>query len=341
MNKEEIKILSRISDNLCSGENILKMTREIGKRYGMAYYSNIYNTIKRLEARDIIKIDIEGKDKLIKLNLENPLSIFYLSEIENNKLIDGNIPKEALNEILGISNDFCIASICILEFQKHIKINRLELLILIHQESSINGIIQQLLRIELLCNIKIDPIIVEIGEFIKIMKGNELHPLKDLILDKKIIYNSEGFWEIIRKNKISSDYDRFEKFPQDITRDELIYNYNRYGYHLYESTNASNRISLETIIFSMSENGETRIKYGALILLIKNIKQINWAYLYYLYKRYEKLGALKGILNAAGRFTDEKEKQKMRLFEKLIQNKDFRGYDSKIINKYLGLYGSR
>ena len=53
MNKEEIKILSYLSDNLGNGGNILEMLKGIKKKYGTTYYPNIYNTTKKLEKKEL------------------------------------------------------------------------------------------------------------------------------------------------------------------------------------------------------------------------------------------------------------------------------------------------
>ena len=112
MNKEEIKILSYLSDNFGDGGNILEMSKGIDKRYGPAYYPNIYNTARKLEKIGIIYIEHEGNSKLIRLNTENPLSTYYISEIENYKNQRTAIPKEMLSSILNLSHKFDIFSIC-------------------------------------------------------------------------------------------------------------------------------------------------------------------------------------------------------------------------------------
>ena len=337
MNKEETKIMSYLSDNLGDGGNILEMSKEIDKRYGPAYYPNIYNTAKKLEKLGIIEIEHEGNSKLIKLNMKNPLSTYYISEIENYKNQKISIPKEILSNILNLSQEFDIFSICILDAEKYLKINRLELLILIRRDDENSSLIKALLQMESSYNIKIDPIILTLDGFIKIMRSEELDLMKDLILNKNILYNSDGFWGLIKQHKIDTKYKRFNKFPQDLTRDELAYNYNRLGYRLNENTKITNKISIELTIFSMSINEEIRIKYGAIILLYKNIKKINLAYLYYIYKRYDDLGILKGILLSLTNLTNLKENNKIRYYINLISDKPS-AYDTKMVKRYIELY---
>lgn len=336
MNKEEIKIMSYLSDNLGHGGSILEMSKGIDSRYGPAYYPNIYNTAKRLEKIGIIGIEAEGNSKLINLNMENPISTYYISEMENYKNQGLKLSKELLGDILSLALEFDIFSICSLETDKCQRINRLELLILARNHGSNRDLIKSLRRMESNYGTKIDPIILTIDEFAKIMKSGESDLIKDLILDRNILYNIEGFWEMIKQRKIDARYKRLDKLPQDITRDELAYNYSRLGYQLNENIKHGNRIAIETIIFAMSINNEIRIRYGAIILLYKNIERINWAYLYYIYKRYDSLGKLKGILLSLAHLTDIKHDNEIRDYIDIIQDKP-EAYDSKLIKRYAEL----
>lgn len=336
MNKEEIKIMSYLSDNLGHGGSILEMSKGIDSRYGPAYYPNIYNTAKRLEKIGIIGIEAEGNSKLINLNMENPISTYYISEMENYKNQGLKLSKELLGDILSLALEFDIFSICSLETDKCQRINRLELLILARNHGSNRNLIKSLRRMESNYGTKIDPIILTIDEFAKIMKSGESDLIKDLILDRNILYNIEGFWEMIKQRKIDARYKRLDKLPQDITRDELAYNYSRLGYQLNENIKHGNRIAIETIIFAMSINNEIRIRYGAIILLYKNIERINWAYLYYIYKRYDSLGKLKGILLSLAHLTDIKHDNEIRDYIDIIQDKP-EAYDSRLIKRYAEL----
>ena len=338
MNKEEIKILSYLSDNLGNGGNILEMLKGIKKKYGTTYYPNIYNTTKKLEKKGIIKINTEGKNRLIALEIKNPLSIYYISEVENYKATQIKIPKELLSDILYLPEKFGIFSICTLETEKYLKLNRIEMLFLIKGHDEDVKLIKLLSELESNYNIKIDPIILTLDEFLKIMKSDELSPLKDLILNKIILYNSNGFWTLISHYNIDSKYKKLGKYPQDITRKELAYNYSRFGYKLNEQIEPSDKISIETIIFSMSISDEKRLEYGAIVLLKKNIEKINWAYLFYMYKRYDELGKLKSILLSLKSIEKLKANHSIELYINLINEEPNKLYDIKMIKKYIELY---
>ena len=337
MNKEETKILSYLSDNFGDGGNILEMSKGIDKRYWPAYYPNIYNTARKLAKIGVIDIEHEGNSKLVRLNTENPLSTYYISEIENYKNQKIAIPKEMLSSILNLSQKFDIFSICALDPERCLKINRLELLILIRNHDESSYLLENVLQMESTYNIKIDPIILTPDEFAKLMKGGEMDLIKDLILSKNILYNSDGFWELIKQRKIDTSYRKLGKYPQDLTSEELSYNYNRFGYRLNESAKTSNKLSIELTIFSMSINEEIRIKYGAIILLYKNISKINLAHLYYLYKRYDDLGIFKGILLSLAKLPDLQSNNEIRYYCNIISEEPS-AFDGKMVKRYIGLY---
>ncbi len=340
MNKEETRILSYLSDNLGSGGNIREMSEGISRNYGPAYYSNIYNTLTKLKKLGIIEIETEGKSKLIKLDMKNPFSRYYISEIENHKAQKISMPKEILDGILDLPEKFDIFSICALETEKYLKMGRIELLILTRDLNEFCKIIASLSEIEMHYNLKIDPIILRLGDFAQIMKADELSPLKDLILNKSILYNSGGFWGLIKEYAITAKYKKLGKFPHDLTKGELAYNYNRFGYRLNEDIGSSDKISIEMIIFSMSIRKEIRMQYGALTLLYKNIERINLGYLYYIYKRYDGLGKLKSILISLSSLGNLKANKNIGLYINLIPDKADKLYDGRMIKKYVGLYAN-
>ena len=337
MNKEEMKILEYLSDNLGYGGNILEMTKNINKEYGPAYYPNIYNTIKKLEKIDIIDIKHEGNNKIIMLNTKNPLSIYYISETENYKNQKITIFRELLNDILKLTQNFDIFSICSLDTKQYLIMNRLELLILNRNSNENIELMKELHKLEYHYGMSIDPIILTLNEFIDKIKTDELDIIIDLILKKNIIYNIDGFWEIILENSINTKYKKLDKYPQDITRDELAYNYNRFGFQLYERFKPSDKIAIEPIIFSMSLNDEARIRYGSILLLYKNIENINLSYLFYIFKRYNKLSELKGMLTLLFGSINEPYKNKIKSYINFIPDEPTI-YNENTFKKYINIY---
>ena len=243
-----------------------------------------------------------------------------------------------MDKLLDLALDADIISICALKQEEYIKINRIELLIIARSHGQDGGLINTLLGIESIHNTKIDPIILTPQELSEMLGGSELNRIKDLIADKSILYNSEGFWEIIRKYKIDEKYNNLGRFPGELSGAQLAYNYNRFGYALYEDTKPGREIALEDTIFLMSASKQARIRYGAFILLSKNIRKINLPYMYYLFKRYGELDMLKGILISLKEFCDEKGKSGIKALIETIPNRQHGIYDKKLIKKYIMQY---
>jgi len=314
------------------------MLKDINSKYGKTYYPNIYKATRHLEKMGIIKITTEGKNKIISLNKENPFSKYYMAEIEEHKTTEIDIFRELLDDLLSLPEKFNIISICSLETKEHLILNRMELLILVKNHDEDYELIKSLLKLESTYDTGMDPIILTIDEFIKIMKSDELSPLKDLILDRHILYDSIGFWDLIIRYDINSKYKKLNKYPQDITHKELAYNYNRFGFELIENLSNEDKISIETLIFAMSINDESRIRYGSIIILKKNIEKINWAYLFYMYKRYDELGRLKAmilsLIEAKGLEMNKNIKQYIDLMKEDPNIK----FDLNAIKEYIKLY---
>jgi len=338
MNNEEIKILKYLSDKLGTGGNISEMLKYIKEKYSKAYYPNIYKATKSLAKKEIIKTTTEGKNKIISLNRENPFTKYYMAEIEDHKSSEIKIFRELLNDLLYLPEKFNIFSMASLETERHLALNRIELLILVKNHDEDHDLIESLLKLESDYNIGIDPIILTLNEFINIMKSDELTPLKDLILDRYILYNSTGFWDLIIRYNINSKYKKLNKYPQEMTEEELAYNYNRFGFKLHEKLTEENKISIEAIIFAMSINDEPRIKYGSIVLLKKNIDKINLPYLFYIYKRYEELGRLRSMILSLNELKLLKIDEKIKQYLELMKEDQNIKFDLNMIKRYIELY---
>lgn len=333
MAKEETRILDYLSDKLGGSDSILGITKEISKIYGNAYYSNIYNAIAKLQKSSIITLHQEGKNRSIKLNLKNPLSIYYLSETEDRKTGSLGLSEYTANAFFDLALDSGIITMCLLNYKEYAKINRIELLII--TASNYTELLTRLLKIESMRGTKIDPIILTPNELSEMLGSEDINRIKDLIIRKNIIYNSEGFWSLIRRYKINDRISGDTGFPTKIERAEIAYNYNRFGYGLYEDTKQGKTLSIEDTILLMSESTEIRIRYGAIILLKKNIEKIKMPYVYYLFKRYDELGTLKGMLFLLRRICDRAYTHKIDALLKQIPNKQFKIFNKEMINRYL------
>ena len=338
MNNEERKVLSYLSEELGYGGNILSMVNAMGKKYGNTYYPNVYNAIMGLEKKGVVSIIKEGNNRLVRLALDNPFSIYYIGEAESMKASGTDIGSEMANALLELALGFDIITICILGYKEYIKIGRMEILIVARSHDREEKLAAAISSVESMHNSRIDQIVLTPLELSSMLEGNELNRIKELIRDKSIFYNSEGFWEIVRKYKLEGNRINQERFPEKLTSSQLAYNYNRFGYALYEDIESGTKIALEDVIFMMSASEEARIRYGAIVLLYKNRSRLNISYLYYLFKRHDELGTLKGMLEALKDFYSSEDWQGIEMLAKVIQDKKPRIYDKNLIKKYIEQY---
>lgn len=338
MNNEERKVLSHLSEGLGYGGNILGIVNAMSKKYGHTYYPNVYNAIIGLEKKGVVSIIKEGNNRLVRLALDNPFTIYYIAEVESMKASGMDIDSEMANALFELALEFDIITICILGYKEYIKIGRMEILIVARSHDQDGKLAAAISGVESIHNFKIDQIVLTPLELSSMLEGNELNRIVELIGDKSIFYNSEGFWEIVRKYKLDGNRINQERFPEKLTRTQLAYNYNRFGYTLYEDIEPGTKIALEDAIFLMSASEEVRIRYGAIVLLYKNVSRLNTSYLYYLFKRHDKLGTLKGMLESLKDFYSREEWQSIEMLAKTIPDKKLRIYDKNLIKKYIEQY---
>jgi hypothetical protein len=335
MNEQQARIMECLSASLGWGGSILELTRRIQKRHGSGYYSNIYNATKGLEKQGLVKMEKQGKSSIIRMDFDNPDSLYRLSEIDDrNAGLD--IQNEIRTGLLDMGLEQGIAAICALETAYHAKINRIELLFLAQKHNTAD-LIAGLRGLESQYNMRIDPIIITIDEFAQMMKSDERSRMNDMMLDRKIIYNSEGFWRIIAGRGISGGYETLGRPLQELNQNELSFNYNRYGYSLYEKRADARKICLEDTIFAMSMSREARIRYGGPILVHKNMASIHWGYLYYLYKRHDELGRLHGMLISLP--ASDTKGGAILPYINAIKDSESTNYDKGITARYLQQYG--
>jgi len=94
LTKNQAEILNLFRKNVLLKINILQLTKKLGKSY-----QRVYESVKKLEKRNILKIDKLGNTNLTSLLLSRE-SILYLSLLDEQEAIKANLPN--FNKILEI-----------------------------------------------------------------------------------------------------------------------------------------------------------------------------------------------------------------------------------------------
>jgi hypothetical protein len=151
----------------------------------------------------------------IKLNFENYLLIDTLSGVEIEKKLEFLSSKANLFSFFAdmdksLSEKCCIRSISAINPLKSIKLNRIELLLLLNDTPDYLGQTIELQKItrdlQRKFNLKINNLILDTKAFFGLLTSDEINPVREALSQHIILYNPQAFWsqikEIAQKNQI-------------------------------------------------------------------------------------------------------------------------------------------
>lgn len=348
------RILNVLSQDLGRPFSINQLTQKIKETYGTAYYANIYNRLHDLEKRQFVTLNQIGKSSIITLNFQNYLLTDLMAELEISRKIDALVGKASLQRLLekmdrNFGNHPSIKSICSMDLERNIKLNRLELFFLLrntdadhaHQEETVT-IYTKLRSMESQYNLKIDGLTLDEAEFKQFLESSEANPVKEMMYRKTVLFCPQTFWNTVREiiekgTKIRIDENELN--PADITETDLAYNLTRFGYEEFGSTTkAGNTICIEDIATALLMQRSIRRTDAIPIILAKNDANSNL--LIFLTKKYEVAGRLLGLLKILMQARPrEYVEQAIRLLE-ASGAKEVKA-DKKSILQRMTLYGAR
>src|SRR5664279_176408 len=136
-----LRILETITSNMDDPLSINQLTERIKETYGSAYYANVHQKLQELKNEGTLALEQIGRSSNIKLNFQNYLLIDTLAEMEiekkRNFLTNRNELFSLLTEMDKTLNGKCeIQSISAINPSKNIKLNKIELLILLRETSN-------------------------------------------------------------------------------------------------------------------------------------------------------------------------------------------------------------
>ena len=305
-----MRILNVLSADLGRPFSINQLTQKIKETYGTAYYANIYNRLHDLEKQQFITLNQIGKSSIITLNFQNYLLTDLMAELETSKKIETIIGKESLQPLLEkIDRDFgnqpSIKSICSIDLERNLKLNRLELLFLLRNTDASQAdreetatIYTKLRSSASQYNLRIDGLTLNEAEFKQSLESDEANPVKEMMYRKTVLFCPQTFWntmrEIIEKGtRIRTD--ETELNLADITENDVTYNLARFGYEEFGSTTKTgHKICIEDIATALLMQRSIRRTEAMPIILAKNDANSNL--LTFLSKKYEVAGRMLGVL---------------------------------------------
>ncbi len=314
MDETTFRILDTLSRELGNSFSINGLTRRIKEGHGGAYYANIYNKIRTLCKDGIITLTTAGRSSIPSLNFSNYQLLDMLAQIELRRKQELLRKSKELQMLLKdaeerYENIRSIESISATNPDRNLKLNRTELLILLH-ESKGNNLHREIIDIhaitrdlQALHNIKLDPLILTADAFLHLLTSDEINPLREMLSNKITFHSPQGFWTRIAAT-LARGYRikllKRDTNPSKISEKDLIFNLARYGYkEIGFETWEGEKICIEYIIASMLMTEEARRIDAIPILLAKN--KANYSLLIFLSQKYRFSARLLGLLKALSR----------------------------------------
>lgn len=203
--KTLLKIIGLMRKEIDKGKTIL----EISKRLKIGYRP-AYNHISEMEKEGIIQIDRIGSSKQCKLNLANSKTRHLLESLDiirkeelyktNPKLkaiIESLISKLTENYISEIHSVVLFGSYAKGTATKQSDTDLLFIVSDLKDKKLREAIERESAGYQYSYNIKISPLITDIGEFKKMLKAKELNIGKEVKESGISLYGHEIFWRII------------------------------------------------------------------------------------------------------------------------------------------------
>jgi hypothetical protein len=301
-----LRILETITSNMGDPLSINQLTERIKETYGSAYYANVHQKLQELKNEGTLTLEQIGRSSNIKLNFQNYLLIDTLAEMEiekkRNFLTNRNELFSLLTEMDKALNGKCeIQSISAINLSKNIKLNKIELLILLRETSNYHKttieVCREMLKLQNKHNVKINNLIVNGQDFLELTTSNEINPVREALSEKIVFYGPQSFWseirEIAQKTEIKTIGQKTK--PASISQLDLMYNLNRLGYKEFghQFTQGKN-FCIEYVVTAILLQEDTRLTEAIPVVLAKNT--FKSSVLAFLNQKYDTSGRLLGLL---------------------------------------------
>jgi hypothetical protein len=312
MDEATFRILDTLSMELGNTLSIHQLTSKIKQNYGTGYYARTYNKLIDLSKQGLIQLSKAGRSSIPSLNFSSYALLDMLSEIDMRKkrqFLDRfkNTELLLLDLETHAHNNPQIESISIIDAERNAKLNRAELLFLLHDMNSDNlpdrsiSIYNTIRDFQDSRNIRIDALPLTTKRFRDLLTSNEINPLKEMLRNRITFYNPSSFWlnisEVLSSNS-KIIFEKTETNPLKMT-DAVIYsNLLRFGYReLGIAFREDKLVCIESVIAAIMTRGTARLIDAIPIILVKN--KTNYHLLIFLSEKYgfsdELLGLLKTL----------------------------------------------
>jgi hypothetical protein len=306
------RLLATLSSRTDGYMSINQLVASVKDGFGTAYYANIYQKLHQLSDDGLIILKRAGNASLVQLNLQDYLLVDFLAQMETENKIDLLRQHPDLIPLYRDIDDTArrhesMLSIASVDVERNRKLNRVELLVLLkatnYHHADMIDLQKEILALQRKHVIKVDSLIVNMGETRDLMCTFEANPVKEMLGNKIVWFNPQAFWREI--GRIARDY-RVQAasslvVPAKIADSDLQYNLNRFGYREFGATIGRGKdICIEHIAIALLLHPSARQREAAAVVLAKNPFKGNiLAFLSWKYGVAENLLAILKILQGA------------------------------------------
>ena len=162
-------------------------------------YKNLYLSIKKLEKKEIIKIENFGKSKRIKLNLEINPTIFEAEDLRKNELLKNKNLFVMLNEIKNnlYSNFFILLLYGSYAKNKQTKKSDIDLIFIVPNKNDENFDIE-IKKIIKSIPLPIHYLVFSENQFLEMLNNNELNVGKEAFNNNIILHGIENYYNLLK-----------------------------------------------------------------------------------------------------------------------------------------------
>lgn len=197
LTKEELKIINFLKKELFKQYTI----REIMKGIEKNSYNWTFEAVKKLNSSGIIEINKKGNSSLCSLNLNNKLTITYLSFLEENNANLVNLPKKNIFELIDsipLSYFTFIVTGSYVE-GKASKKSDIDVMVIIENEKDVKKILTILKNKGQLMIPEAHPYVFTKEEFLKMLLDIEVNYAKLTFKKRVIFFGAENYYIILKE----------------------------------------------------------------------------------------------------------------------------------------------
>lgn len=317
MDETTFKILDILASDLGLPTSIRALAERIQRKYGSGYYANVYKKLQQLTHENTVKIQVAGKTSLVDLNFSEYITVDLLSEMEIKKkleLLKGRPELEMLFLELDtyLRGFIFVRSISIINAEKNLKLNRVELLIVVRghgtslfpEESEVKSLHAMLQTLQSIHNLKLDYLVITDQKLIdSLATTHEVNPIREMMPNRTTaFYGPQNFWNTIRVGIDAGLQLRVlegETVPAKIPEADLAFNLAKAGYKEMGATVVGGKnICAEYIVTAVMAQGNARRVEAVPVILAKQSDRVNYDILLFLAQKYKLSEMLLGLLKA-------------------------------------------